>query len=293
MLQPQSLCQHALTSVSALLAAGLLSGCLAFAASDQPTPGERVSVQPPKTGASHPANQPTLEQRGTEVAPLFVKSIPSLENEAEAAHKAYERHEKPALDRRLTIGTELLAFFTCLLFCFTAALWMATQKLVKDANKSAERQLRAYLNVTNVYAVWSADVDDRNRPVTINVDFKNSGQTPAHAVTCWMRTESSAAEPAIFGRPPIEHPDCVGVEGPGQKNHISAIRRLVTDEFDEVDEVQVWQRGEKALYVWGQIDYVDAFDVRRWTKFRFVMPREGAGEAGGKFRSCGSGNEAE
>ena len=123
-----------------LLAASLIVGGAAIAASNPPVPSGRESVQKPNPSTDKPASQPAYEQRGTEAAPLFVKSIPSAEDKDEAAHKEYERHEKPALDRRLTISTELLALFTFLLFVFTACLWWVTYRLSRDAKEASSRQ---------------------------------------------------------------------------------------------------------------------------------------------------------
>lgn len=81
-----------------------------------------------------------VKSQGSEGAPIFIKNLANPESEADVAHKQYERHEKPALDRRLTIATELLAVFTFLLFCFTAGLWWVTYRLSRDARDVSTRQ---------------------------------------------------------------------------------------------------------------------------------------------------------
>jgi hypothetical protein len=57
----------------------------------------------------------------------------------------------------------------------TLFLWLATKRLVRGSEKTAERQLRAYVLVS------SARVHDFGieRPPKVEVVIKNSGQTPA------------------------------------------------------------------------------------------------------------------
>jgi hypothetical protein len=62
--------------------------------------------------------------------------------------------------------------------------------------------------------------------------------------------------------------------------------------LDAEDEIKAWESGEKSLFVWGRINYEDAFGKPRFTAFRYVMPKEGTGPEGGKFRTCREGNEA-
>jgi len=118
-----------------LLPVALVFAAHSHGASDSRVPSSRKHGEKP----SKVAGQSAVEQRGTENAPLYVKSIPSPESEAEAAHRQYEYHEKPALDRRLTYSTIALAAFTLLLFIFTAALWWVTLQLSRQARAEGER----------------------------------------------------------------------------------------------------------------------------------------------------------
>jgi hypothetical protein len=111
-----------------------------LATSNPPTPRGRKHVEVVNASASATQSQSAPEQRGTESAPLFVQSLPAPESASDAAHKEYEHHQKPALERRLTVATEVLAFFTFLLFCFTAALWWVNYRLFRDAKTTGARQ---------------------------------------------------------------------------------------------------------------------------------------------------------
>ena len=112
----------------------------AAAALQPPAPSNGKHTQEPNASASKPASQSATEQRGTASSPLFIQSLSGPEREADAAHKKYEHHEKPTLDRWLTYSTVALALFTLLLFGFTAALWWVTLKLGRQAKADSERQ---------------------------------------------------------------------------------------------------------------------------------------------------------
>jgi len=66
-----------------------------------------------------------------------------------------------------------------LLFAATMGLWWATWRLVKSAEKTAERQLGAYIGVESCRVV----TNDWGSTFEVQVLIKNAGQTPAYDVT--------------------------------------------------------------------------------------------------------------
>jgi hypothetical protein len=78
-------------------------------------------------------------------------------------------------------GTIALAFLTLVLTIGTLFLWLATRRLVRGSEKTAERQLRAYIFADNAMVIG---VNSSNQ--FIQATFRNSGQTPAYNVTLWM-----------------------------------------------------------------------------------------------------------
>jgi hypothetical protein len=72
-------------------------------------------------------------------------------------------------------ATVLLGSLTFVLAFGTLFLWFATQRLVRGSEKTAERQLRAYISIspTNVNEFGEGG------NVTIHYDAKNVGKTPA------------------------------------------------------------------------------------------------------------------
>ena len=135
-------CYLGLLIGKALVAVLLTTSGIAFAASEIPAPSGRIGVKHMNADASQAEQNSGYQARGTETAPIFIRSIASPESESDAAHKQWEHHEKPSLDRRLTISTELLAAFTFVLMVFTGLMWLATYKLSRDAKLAGAAQER-------------------------------------------------------------------------------------------------------------------------------------------------------
>jgi hypothetical protein len=104
------------------------------------TPTLREKTPHEKNRAEQSAQDGAHKQLGTENNPIVIKGFPAPESKDDADYKAYEQHEKPTLDRRMTVSTVLLAVFTFLLFCFTAALWWVTYRLSKESKNTSDRQ---------------------------------------------------------------------------------------------------------------------------------------------------------
>src|SRR5579859_4419557 len=74
-------------------------------------------------------------------------------------------------------ATVTLACLTFVLAWGTVFLWRVTKRLVKGAERTAERQLRAYIN----YSKGSVVRWDSASPI-VQAAFRNHGQPPAHNV---------------------------------------------------------------------------------------------------------------
>jgi len=250
--------------------------------SQPPTSSTAKSIQQPPAQSKGNAQQPASQQQGTRASPLIVETLTGPKTKEASDQDERERKEKSPNDWWTAGATVWLAIVTTILAFATFLLWKSTRDLVRKTSETARQQLRAYISITKAYAVWPAEEKGLSRPVTIAVRFKNSGQTPAHKVTSWMGVDSTTEK---FEFPARDASGSVAVQGPGQTSEMSRER-------DIVDQIERWKSGEESLYVWGEIEYVDAFKEKRLTKFRFVMPKEGMHETGGRFRPCPDGNEA-
>jgi hypothetical protein len=146
-----------------------------------------------------------------------------------------------------------------LLFLATVGLWAATMLLVRDARKTAERQLRAYVLLNRAKI---RDMAEGKIPVA-TVKIKNFGQTPAYALSHWAELKYAAfprTEDADMSDPegmPIHH------IGPGSSMRITAPleHELTKEQFEAV------QSGSAALYLTGRTSYLDAFGESRFTEY--------------------------
>jgi len=141
----------------------------------------------------------------------------------------------------------------------TFGLWYATWRLVKGAEKTAERQLAAYIGIE-----WCKVIsDDWGSTFAVEVQIKNAGQTPAYKVSHRIATGLQIRlEPPDFAAP-FRSPGIipiapgmtfvlaapVAIGGPSGANTIGSGRTVFT---------------------WGRIDYFDVFDRPHYLEFRFA-----------------------
>jgi hypothetical protein len=254
-----------------------IEGC----ASQPPVPSDGKDGSPQKPHPSDATGDAQTDKRGTSELPLIVS--PTQE---EAKQISNDRLEKSANDRHLVWLTAILASGTIILAVATSFLWLSTRRLVKDADNTAKRQLRAYVNVvidTNISMV----LDSNNLRPKRDVYIKNFGKTPAHEVT-------------IVGNFVIgdyELKECLPKlewEGHGSKvvihpGHEQLCTLRAKTAFTE-DEYGLFSDRKKNMYFYGRIEYKDAFGDPRWTIFRLRTIPTGVGVS--QWISCSEGNDA-
>jgi hypothetical protein len=146
-----------------------------------------------------------------------------------------------------------------LLFLATVGLWYATMRLVRDARHTAERQLRAYVFVESVELITES------RIVRAVLSIKNSGQTPAYDLVVYVGISSRGAG-EIFVPP---EPDDVSLDklsvGPGMS--ISTSNQFEVPATNN-ELLRAFDNGLAVVYIYGRIDYIDAFNVPRYLIYR-------------------------
>lgn len=235
----------------------LLSFAVIFAAAQ--------SQEPPKPKATEQKSK--TEQRDSEKSSLFVKT-PSPTTQADRDYEAYEKREKPANERKITDATVALAWITGILAMFTAGLWFATYCLVRDAKKTAERQLRAYVSVDGVNIKPLAP----GEPAFVTLAIQNHGDTPASDLDF-----SGAIE--IFSHP-LQDNHTFLPEPSWQKIKVTLFPKsaahsagAVTNRPLTPEEIAVVSNkaSGRRLYVYGMVKYQDAFKKPRQTEFCFSI----------------------
>jgi hypothetical protein len=234
--------------------------------------GGEVAVAPAAPADNSPP-QMAADDRGTAQSPLAVTIIPAPVSEAEGAKAAAEQQDR-ALNHLWMIGlTIAVAGLT---------LWQLIALLT--LTRTARQQLRAYLFVSRAEIV---DLE-MGMPI-VQVDIKNTGQTPAYNVTHVWRC-GSFAYPLTekLPLPLLGEPIAWAHLGPGAivQTHRTAEKKL----GNGTSGTELSNR-PLAFYVYGEIVYRDAFHKRRFTRYVFFhdgLPRMGPGHLIAHAR----GNEA-
>lgn len=229
------------------------------------------------------------DKRGTAQQP-FVVDATSARNPSDPAREKADRLER----HRNELIAEGIGFFTVLILAIQGyALFFQARlldKSIKSSERTAQRQLRAYLFVDEP---WIAGVQAGMTPQAV-ITFKNSGQTPAYkvrvAITSFFALGTSFKDAPALGEPTESR----GSLGPGAYFTVGvpAPVGLTAKDLNDIRD------GRRSLFVYGGISYFDTFDEAHWTSLRVMV----GGEAGmrGKrpdgnlaLASCEAGNETD
>lgn len=152
---------------------------------------------------------------------------------------------------------------------------------VDVADRAAKAQLRAYVHVSNAWIEWDGDI-----PIA-HVVIKNFGQTPAYDVVgATIAADGEGNDFTDFS-----------VDGPLSKDNwgpqLEITKNVRLSDFDQFLAMKA-RGGLHDIFVWGRIDYRDAFKNPCWTEFRFQM----GGPVPGKpdiyvLNSCPEGNRCD
>lgn len=136
------------------------------------------SKEQPIDKAGERQDKTKAEERGTDNSPLTIKILPAPGAAEKAAQEEEHRKEKAHEDSLLAGSTVWLALVTTALAVFTAFLWNATVKLVREAKKTGTMQLRAYVSSRPDFIY---DFSPK-KIASMRYTIENHGQTPAYSV---------------------------------------------------------------------------------------------------------------
>ena len=156
------------------------------------------------------------------------------------------------------------ALFAGLVTLFTWRLWQATNEVRVSTDKlwdageaqralseqTAERQLRAYVSIVSAHVKVVA-ADNNRFSIKGNLQFKNSGQTPAYKFAPWAMI-------AVFdeGVEPTEKVAAGqdAIMGPGVTNQMDIVGAPLAEAT-----IEAIRKGTKTVWIWGEVSYADAF----------------------------------
>jgi hypothetical protein len=159
----------------------------------------------------------------------------------------------------LKLGEAMLVFVTVWLV-------LVTRDLVRGAENTAKRQLRAYVFLDPAKEFTFVRRPSTTATVEVEIHVKNLGLTPAHDVVAdsWMTVGHwTLAQEFMFTGPPGDAPHTRSVVPPGGSVHFhtGTVRPFTPEELSALEN------GELRVYIYGQIRYNDAFNRPHWTNF--------------------------
>ncbi len=146
----------------------------------------------------------------------------------------------------------------------------ASTNAVKLAERTAKTQLRAYLALNtqsptpDIYGGLGVRDDGS---IMVQFYIKNTGQTPAYEIvtTVELEIDYPCSHDRLAASQKVIPPKIGGIVNPGEAITTGRdfYNRYNSSEIDEVI------KGRKHFHIFGRIDFVDAFNERRWITFQF------------------------
>jgi hypothetical protein len=218
-----------------------------------------------------PAGNTKPQEYPAEPAKSYVFPKPHAEAKQTIANDNADQREDEASEfwvffrHRLKITDSILVVFTGLLFVATLLLWWHTRKLVIGADKTAERQLRAYVFTNPVNSDPGLSLP-KLYPVIYSV--YNTGRTPATVIEIARAVDVLPYPlPKNYVLTPPKNVGGAGVVlGPGARfdaGRIQADRTFTKAEIDAIKSNLASHR----IYLHGWLIYKDVFGRTRHTDF--------------------------
>lgn len=243
----------------------------------------RIEVKPSPEGGK-PKDDAKDQHPVTVTLPASINAniTGNLEVKSETHQTNEHEHWYSNPDFYVATFTGFLVFVTGVLAFFTLKLWRSTRKLVRGADKTSRKELRAYVALEAIYP------RDPRMPLSehsLKVRVRNFGSTPAHHMTIWFKFIEEI--PPEIGFDPIYSANDK-VSEPQMLNPRQEFNRVVTKNFvffGELNKARGDDMGEN--YVYGRVIYKDIFDDWWGTCFCFEY------EGGALFRHHGDYNKEE
>lgn len=217
------------------------------------------SISPPNPEDKAETEQPDTQREANDIARRDLT--------AQQAMASATEHMKWSAWVQVGIGAiALFLLFLTVRYTKTAAdhtkdMLNTAKEGVVDARLNAERQLRAYVYVDGISVSWAGRVPEAT------VVIKNLGQTPAYRTTNVFFIGDG--EDNDFTNFEYERPLSRDDLPPGGIRNAS----VKFESFDTNLTVAATS-GLHSIYIWGRIEYTDAFNQPQWTEYRHRMGRK-------------------
>jgi hypothetical protein len=146
---------------------------------------------------------------------------------------------------------------------FSGLLVFYTWKLYTGGERHSQRELRAYVFPTEI----KVGNFKTGNPLTAFVRIENTGQTPAYELSCVTKFMGGTFPQTEFD---ISDEDFASASSEYLGGHSVNWRTTSSTTVPTPEEQEGVTQGVNALYVFGEIRYVDAFGQNRRTTFRAI-----------------------
>jgi len=234
--------------------------------------------EPPRQNPGSTQQRPSTDQHDTDQAPpSIIKKLPSEDTQPKPSTDEQKRPEDLgdawALSEKIAVIASIVALLQFFALVGTIFVLMRT----------AKRQLRAYVFISGAHL---ENIGVGQIPYA-KLTIKNFGQTPAYKTTqCAMvgvgkfplESHPSTNESEPLPERPLPPQDEIPLQSPKYKKPLNA---------EMLDELS---KGMLAIYVAGEIRYLDVFKKKRRT--RYLLYSGGSIGLSGKLAVYKEGNDA-
>ena len=251
----------------------VIAGCLH--AADLHAGSKNQHRRPPSALESDDTTR-TEVRRGSEEAPLIVRTLPSEKTEAERAEEAKDRSEKAATDRQLVYFTAALAAFTAVLAVSTIALWWVTKGLrqfaaeqasdmkssiavARQAADAAQSSSEASVAVELPIFIVESEINIGRGIGRYSIPFGNHGRTPAVMTSDCLVLQLDSSLPPLPCYP-IDSVERVGSSRIVERGHEYLVSRPASISDGNWDRIM---KRECILWAYGYIEYIDFLKTKR------------------------------
>lgn len=165
----------------------------------------------------------------------------------------------------------------------TRTMAVAEQATVDTMARTARRELKAYVFVETQEIAWSGSAPPGESVAVAKVFLKNYGQTPAYGLRVLLDV---VTQPEFKPREPAAPLQPAGTLGPGATFKTEVQFRMPDARHADLRE------GRTKLFVYGRVEYEDAFKEPRWLNYR-LMSAAAMGQDWRQLVSCAEGNESD
>ncbi|MGH6789696.1 MAG: hypothetical protein ACRECC_08425 [Pseudolabrys sp.] len=250
-----------------------------------------TAVAQTEQSLSHPSSDTSTEKGkgqnfGAQDFPFILRIISGQQKQETVATGSGEQSKKMPDNWNLSDKIAAIASIAALLqfIALIATFWIMV--------RNGRRQLRAYVfpHDAGLYdgSMMSPPNQAHLNEPGVVLQFRNSGQTPAYAVVSWAKIEVTAPGNEDSLKVPLledKFRNFIAVNGVMPKA-LWYGRPLTTQEITSV------VNGSLFIYLYGRIEYRDAFKKKRFTEFRYSYAGPFPPPPNVIFQVCEKGNDS-